>query len=145
MRCIMKNYDYIYDVFKEILQLNYKINYKELLDIDLYPGQPILLETIFEKEGITQSELSNLSLKKPATITTMINRLENIGYIKRVSDINDKRIIRLYLTDLGKEKYYQLLNLKRTMSNNIFNGMSDEDISNVYNLLLKIKNNLEKI
>ena len=145
MRCIMKNYDYIYDVFKEILQLNYKINYKELLDIDLYPGQPILLETIFEKEGITQSELSNLSLKKPATITTMINRLENIGYIKRVSDINDKRIIRLYLTDLGKEKYYQLLNLKRTMSNNIFKGMSDEDISNVYNLLLKIKNNLEKI
>ncbi len=141
----MKNYDYIYDVFKEILQLNYKINYKELLDIDLYPGQPILLETIFEKEGITQSELSNLSLKKPATITTMINRLENIGYIKRVSDINDKRIIRLYLTDLGKEKYYQLLNLKRTMSNNIFKGMSDEDISNVYNLLLKIKNNLEKI
>ena len=141
----MGNYDYIYDVFKEILQLNYKINYKKLLDINLYPGQPILLETINEKEGITQSELSNLSSKKPATITTMINRLENIGYIKRVSDAYDKRIIRLYLTDLGKEKYYQLLNLKRNMSNNIFYGMSDEDIASVYNLLLKIKNNLERI
>ena len=141
----MGKYDYIYDMFKEIVLLNYKINYQELIDINLYPGQPIILERIFENNGITQSELSNLSLKKPATITTMINRLENIGYIKRVSDINDKRIIRLYLTDLGKEKYYQLLNLKRTMSNNIFNGMSDEDISNVYNLLLKIKNNLEKI
>lgn len=141
----MKNYDYIYDVFKEILQLNYKINYKELLDINLYPGQPILLENIFKKEGITQSELSNISLKKPATITTMINRLEHIGYINRVSDDNDKRIVRLYLTDLGRKKYYQLLNLKRSMSNNIFNGMSDEDISNIYNLLIKIKNNLEKI
>ena len=141
----MGNYDYIYDVFKEILQLNYKINYKELLDINLYPGQPILLENIFKKEGITQSELSNISLKKPATITTMINRLEHIGYINRVSDDSDKRIVRLYLTDLGRKKYYQLLNLKRSMSNNIFNGMSDEDISNVYNLLLKIKNNLEKI
>lgn len=141
----MGNYDYIYDVFKEILQLNYKINYKELLDINLYPGQPILLENIFKKEGITQSELSNISLKKPATITTMINRLEHIGYINRVSDDNDKRIVRLYLTDLGRKKYYQLLNLKRSMSNNIFNGMSDEDISNIYNLLIKIKNNLEKI
>ena len=141
----MKNYDYIYDVFKEILQLNYKINYKELLDINLYPGQPILLENIFKKEGITQSELSNISLKKPATITTMINRLEHIGYINRVSDDSDKRIVRLYLTDLGRKKYYQLLNLKRSMSNNIFNGMSDEDISNIYNLLIKIKNNLEKI
>ena len=141
----MGNYDYIYDVFKEILQLNYKINYKELLDINLYPGQPILLENIFKKEGITQSELSNISLKKPATITTMINRLEHMGYINRVSDDNDKRIVRLYLTDLGRKKYYQLLNLKRIMSNNIFNGMSDEDISNIYNLLIKIKNNLEKI
>lgn len=141
----MENYDYIYDVFKEILQLNYKINYKELLDINLYPGQPILLENIFKKEGITQSELSNISLKKPATITTMINRLEHIGYINRVSDDNDKRIVRLYLTDLGRKKYYQLLTLKRSMSNNIFNGMSDEDISNIYNLLIKIKNNLEKI
>ena len=141
----MGNYDYIYDVFKEILQLNYKINYKELLDINLYPGQPILLENIFKKEGITQSELSNISLKKPATITTMINRLEHMGYINRVSDDNDKRIVRLYLTDLGRKKYYQLLNLKRSMSNNIFNGMSDEDISNIYNLLIKIKNNLEKI
>ncbi len=141
----MGNYDYIYDVFKEILQLNYKINYKELLDINLYPGQPILLENIFKKEGITQSELSNISLKKPATITTMINRLEHIGYINRVSDDSDKRIVRLYLTDLGRKKYYQLLNLKRSMSNNIFNGMSDEDISNIYNLLIKIKNNLEKI
>lgn len=141
----MGNYDYIYDVFKEILQLNYKINYKELLDINLYPGQPILLENIFKKEGITQSELSNISLKKPATITTMINRLEHIGYINRVSDDNDRRIVRLYLTDLGRKKYYQLLNLKRSMSNNIFNGMSDEDISNIYNLLIKIKNNLEKI
>lgn len=141
----MGNYDYIYDVFKEILQLNYKINYKELLDINIYPGQPILLENIFKKEGITQSELSNISLKKPATITTMINRLEHIGYINRVSDDNDKRIVRLYLTDLGRKKYYQLLNLKRSMSNNIFNGMSDEDISNIYNLLIKIKNNLEKI
>ena len=141
----MGNYDYIYDVFKEILQLNYKINYKELLDINLYPGQPILLENIFKKEGITQSELSNISLKKPATITTMINRLEHIGYINRVSDDSDKRIVRLYLTDLGRKKYYQLLNLKRSMSNNIFNGMSDEDISNIYNLLIKIKNYLEKI
>lgn len=141
----MKNYDYIYDVFKEILMLNYKINYKKLLDINLYPGQPILLENIFEKEGITQSELSNLSLKKPATITTMINRLENNGYINRVNDDKDKRIVRLYLTELGKEKYYQMRDLKRSMGNIVFNDMSDEDIFKIYNLLLKIKNNLEKV
>ena len=94
----MGKYDYIYDMFKEIVLLNYKINYQELIDINLYPGQPIILERIFENNGITQSELSNITLKKPATITTMLNRLEHMGYVVRKNDINDnKKLVRVWL------------------------------------------------
>ena len=141
----MEKYDNIYDLFKEIVLLNYKINYQELIDINLYPGQPIILEKIFENKGITQSELSNITLKKTATITTMLNRLEHMGYIVRQNDFNDKRLIRLYLTNIGIEKYYQMIELKKKMENIIFEGMNEDDLSNVYNILLRIKNNLEKI
>ena len=141
----MEKYDNIYDLFKEIVLLNYKINYQELIDINLYPGQPIILEKIFENKDITQSELSNITLKKPATITTMLNRLEHMGYIVRQNDFNDKRLIRLYLTNIGIEKYYQMIELKKKMENIIFEGMNEDDLSNVYNILLRIKNNLEKI
>lgn len=141
----MGKYDYIYDMFKEIVLLNYKINYQELIDINLYPGQPIILERIFENNGITQSELSNITLKKPATITTMLNRLEHMGYVVRKNDINDKRLARLYLTNVGMEKYHQMMKLKKKMGNIIFEGMSEDDLSVVYRLMLKIKNNLEKM
>ena len=141
----MGKYDYIYDMFKEIVLLNYKINYQELIDINLYPGQPIILERIFENNGITQSELSNITLKKPATITTMLNRLEHMGYVVRKNDINDKRLVRLYLTNVGMEKYHQMMKLKKKMGNIIFEGMSEDDLSVVYRLMLKIKNNLEKM
>ncbi len=141
----MGKYDYIYDMFKEIVLLNYKINYQELIDINLYPGQPIILERIFENNGITQSELSNITLKKPATITTMLNRLEHMGYVVRKNDINDKRLARLYLTNIGMEKYHQMMKLKKKMGNIIFEGMSEDDLSVVYRLMLKIKNNLEKM
>ena len=141
----MRKYDYIYDMFKEIVLLNYKINYQELIDINLYPGQPIILERIFENNGITQSELSNITLKKPATITTMLNRLEHMGYVVRKNDINDKRLARLYLTNIGMEKYHQMMKLKKKMGNIIFEGMSEDDLSVVYRLMLKIKNNLEKM
>ena len=141
----MGKYDYIYDMFKEIVLLNYKINYQELIDINLYPGQPIILERIFENHGITQSELSNITLKKPATITTMLNRLEHMGYVVRKNDINDKRLARLYLTNIGMEKYHQMMKLKKKMGNIIFEGMSEDDLSVVYRLMLKIKNNLEKM
>ena len=141
----MGKYDYIYDMFKEIVLLNYKINYQELIDINLYLGQPIILERIFENNGITQSELSNITLKKPATITTMLNRLEHMGYVVRKNDINDKRLARLYLTNIGMEKYHQMMKLKKKMGNIIFEGMSEDDLSVVYRLMLKIKNNLEKM
>ena len=141
----MGKYDYIYDMFKEIVLLNYKINYQELIDINLYPGQPIILERIFENNGITQSELSNITLKKPATITTMLNRLEHMGYVVRKNDINDKRLARLYLTNIGMEKYHQMMKLKKKMGNIIFEGMSEDDLFVVYRLMLKIKNNLEKM
>ena len=141
----MGKYDYIYDMFKEIVLLNYKINYQELIDINLYSGQPIILERIFENNGITQSELSNITLKKPATITTMLNRLEHMGYVVRKNDINDKRLARLYLTNIGMEKYHQMMKLKKKMGNIIFEGMSEDDLSVVYRLMLKIKNNLEKM
>ena len=103
------------------------------------------MEKIFENKGITQSELSNITLKKTATITTMLNRLEHMGYIVRQNDFNDKRLIRLYLTNIGIEKYYQMIELKKKMENIIFEGMNEDDLSNVYNILLRIKNNLEKI
>lgn len=134
----------IYEIFKTISLLSYKINYNKLEKIGLYPGQPILIEKIYENEGISQRELSDVSFKKPATITTMINKLEINGYIKRKSDVNDKRIIKLYLTDLGKEKYYEMKKLKKSIGNIYFSNMTDEEISNMYNLLLKIKDNLEK-
>ena len=134
----------IYEIFKTISLLSYKINYNKLEKIGLYPGQPILIEKIYENEGISQRELSDVSFKKPATITTMINKLEINGYIKRKSNVNDKRIIKLYLTDLGKEKYYEMKKLKKSIGNIYFSNMTDEEISNMYNLLLKIKDNLEK-
>lgn len=134
----------IYEIFKTISLLSYKINYNKLEKIGLYPGQPILIEKIYENEGISQRELSDVSFKKPATITTMINKLEINGYIKRKSDVNDKRIIKLYLTDLGKKKYYEIKKLKKSIENIYFSNMTDEEISNMYNLLLKIKDNLEK-
>ena len=141
----MEKYNNIYDLFKEIVLLNYKINYKKLIDIDLYPGQPIILETIFKNLGITQVELSNMTLKKPATITTMISRLEHMGYIIKKDDLNDKRIIRLYLTDKGIQKYHQMMEVKTRMENIIFAKMSDDDLVKVYDILLKIKNNLDNI
>ena len=49
-------------------------------------------KTIAENEGISQKDLSDICYKRPATITTMIQKMEHQGFIKRVQDEKDKRL-----------------------------------------------------
>ena len=74
----------------------------------------------------------------------MLNKLQNCGYIKKVADPNDKRIIRIYMTELGKIKYSELIDVRRSIGNILFKGISDEEIGFIYSILVKMKNNLDK-
>jgi len=134
----------IYSIFKTINILSYKLNYNKLEKIGLYPGQPILLEKINENEGISQTELSKMALKQPATITVMLNKLEKSGYVKKFPDTKDRRIIRLYLTELGKMKYNEFIDVRKSMGDLLFNDITDEEIGYIYSILVRMKNNLEK-
>lgn len=56
------------------------------------------LENIQKSESKTMSDVAKRSLVTSGTLTVAVNRLEEKGYIKRVRDEHDRRIIRLALT-----------------------------------------------
>jgi len=53
-------------------------------------------------EGIKASELGKALSVTGAAITHNLNSLENAGYVERVSDPNDRRIVLVRLTDAGQ-------------------------------------------
>jgi DNA-binding MarR family transcriptional regulator len=63
--------------------------------------------------GIKASDLSNLLEVTPGAVSHMINVLEKNGYVERVSDPRDRRIVLIHPTDSGlailEEAYQQLL------------------------------------
>ena len=128
---------------KEIGSLNYQRAYKKLEQIGIYPGQQILIELIHKNQGISQAQLAKLSIRTPATITTMLSHMENNGYISKKVDEKDKRATRLFLTAKGEKILKQIKTQKKEEMRIILKDITDEELTTIHNVLQKIKNNLE--
>ena len=128
---------------KEIGSLNYQRSYKKLEQIGIYPGQQILIELIHKNQGISQSQLAKLSIRTPATITTMLSHMEKNGYIFKKVDEKDKRATRLFLTTKGEKILKQIKTQKKEEMRIILKDITDEELTTIHNVLKKIKNNLE--
>jgi DNA-binding MarR family transcriptional regulator len=65
------------------------------------PQLLIMLE-IDKASGVNSSQVAKSVNLSPATVTNIIDRLENKNLVSRVRDTQDKRKVGLYLTDDGK-------------------------------------------
>ncbi len=84
------------DLFNHILVLEEK----NLQDrgISLSMTEVHTLENIFKSKTKTMSDVARLQLVTQGTLTVAVNRLQKKGYVSRLQDAQDKRIIRLSLT-----------------------------------------------
>jgi DNA-binding MarR family transcriptional regulator len=74
---------------------------RELKDYDINSSEYIFLVNLYEKDGVSQEQLStNLFINKAAT-TRAISRLEKLGYVKRIRDPYDNRAYLVTLTAKG--------------------------------------------
>jgi DNA-binding MarR family transcriptional regulator len=117
-------------------------SYQKLEKTKLYPGQPQLLLHIKDNEGITQKALSEKHFVKPATITGMLNKLEANQYVYRVPDEEDRRIMRVYLTTEGRHLAEAGEKFMEGMTNQLFEGLTEEELKTLLNLIQKIRNNI---
>ena len=76
---------------------------ESLRELNLYVGQDNLLSRLWLGDGITQMQLCEHLKCVPPTVTNMVKSLEQNGFIYRKRDEQDARVMRIYLTDKGKE------------------------------------------
>ena len=82
--------------------------YKPFLDpLNLTYTQYICLLVLWEKDGVSVKELGERLMLDSGTLTPLIKKLENQGYLKRVRSQLDERMISIVLSEEGhalKEK-----------------------------------------
>ena len=113
-----------------------------LEEIGLYGGQQFVLMALWEKEGITHSELAEQLHVRPATVTNALKRMERAGFVERRQDTEDQRVSRVYLTDAGRNIRDAVEGVWRELEGQTFAGFSSEERALLNQFLLRIRNNL---
>ncbi len=72
--------------------------------IAMHRAQATVLCKLFDQDGITQSELAQQLSVQGATVTDMLQRMEEAGLVSRRRDSDDNRLVRVCLTNTGREK-----------------------------------------
>lgn len=73
-----------------------------LREVDLYPGQELLLMLLWEREPRSQAEIARALGVEPPTAGKAIGRLEDGGVLTRVRSPADRRVVLVSLTERGR-------------------------------------------
>ncbi|MBP5520079.1 MAG: MarR family transcriptional regulator [Treponema sp.] len=76
-----------------------------------------------------------------STTTVLVRKLEREGYVKGEADPTDRRSRIIYLTEKGKQFNSLAQELSRDLLSTFFNGFSEDEKNNFYQMLLRIKKN----
>ncbi|ACM31957.1 MarR family winged helix-turn-helix transcriptional regulator [[Acidovorax] ebreus] len=77
--------------------------YKPLLDtLGLTYPQYLVMLALWERDGLTVSELGERLFLDSGTLTPLLKRLESAGLLARLRDVQDERRVRITLTGQGR-------------------------------------------
>lgn len=65
--------------------------------------QSFILYSLLEDDGITLKEIGTRTLIDSSSMTVLVDKLENEGMVERRLDSQDRRAIRVFITDKGKD------------------------------------------
>ncbi len=73
-------------------------------------AQSFVLFSLLENDGATLSEIGLRAQIENSSLTTMVDKLEKEDLVERRLYAQDRRVVRLFLTDKGREIAHQILN-----------------------------------
>ena len=105
-------------------------------------AQWAVLAKIERAEGLKQSELAELMEMQPITLTRLIDKLCDNGWIERRGDEKDRRVNRLYLRKAARPLLGKLAGLRSELTATALDGINPTDAHRLLDHLDLIKENV---
>jgi MarR family transcriptional regulator, organic hydroperoxide resistance regulator len=115
-----------------------------LADVELHVGQEMVLLHLWQRDGLTPSELAGALGVEPPTVTNMLSRMERAGLLERCRDPRDARCTRVYLTVKGRELREPVERRWEAVEERAFAGITTEEEALLRDLLARLHDNLTR-
>ncbi|AYV24070.1 MarR family winged helix-turn-helix transcriptional regulator [Vibrio mediterranei] len=96
------------------------------------------LMCLWEKEGVTQREIAQMSKVESSTTTRTLDKLEALELVERRADPESRRSFRIFLTDKGKALKEEVIHLPVEVNQALLAGLEDEEQRNLIATLQKL-------
>lgn len=106
-------------------------------------GTWIVLSALSEEGVVSQTVLASRVHVEGATITHHVDRLEELGLVRRRTDPADRRVRRIEPTPAGRRLHKRLLAETRKLEAAMLDGLGEDERDQLGRLLDRIRTNLE--
>jgi DNA-binding MarR family transcriptional regulator len=87
----------------------------------------VLLSKLDEENDLTQGDVASRCFVRPATLTSVVDALEEAGLLNRLRDTGDRRVFRLRITAPGRQLLHQTRALIDEEMGPVFSGLTSKD------------------
>jgi MarR family transcriptional regulator, organic hydroperoxide resistance regulator len=121
----------------------YRAREKELQRYGISPEQVGVLFIVQALQNrATPAEISRFIMRQPHTVSALIDRMEEKGFVKKVHDLDKKNLVRVSLTEKGQKAYE--LSTKRGPIHRIMGVLDQGEREQFRNLLEKLHSQARK-
>ncbi|MGY5854686.1 MAG: MarR family winged helix-turn-helix transcriptional regulator [Candidatus Thorarchaeota archaeon] len=113
-------------------------------DIQINPGQGRILFALWRGDGISINDLAGRTALGKSTLTDMLDRLEESGYLQRTPSQKDRRKTLITLTEKTARLHQKYNDVSILMSEVFYDGFSSGEISEFEEYLRRLLDNLMK-
>lgn len=111
---------------------------------NLAPSHGDILACLYQKERVTMKEIADAIHRTKPTVTVLVNKLAELGLVRKAQAAEDSRVIYAELTCKGKELQKIFEKISEDLMQQVFRDMTQEEIKKLESSLQKIlANNLE--
>ncbi|HJA94022.1 MAG TPA: MarR family transcriptional regulator [Candidatus Eisenbergiella merdipullorum] len=110
--------------------------------LGLTPGQPRILNKLYEEDHVSQRELADRCTMDVATLSRSLDKLEEAGYVSRQKHPDCRRAFLIVLTEEGRKKAKEVHKTFSRIDSRIWEGIEAEEMKAFLACAEKIIRNL---
>ena len=97
-----------------------------------------------DKQGTPSTKLAPKMGMEPRSLTRMIKQLDESGLIKKQSDKDDKRLVKIFLTEKGKQVRSKARDVVISFNNEIQDQIDAKELATCLSVLNKVNDLIDK-
>ena len=103
------------------------------------------LRALWERDGLTQRELSEKVRMKGPTTVAALNKLEERGLVRREENKKDARKINVFLTPAGRKVYRKVIPEVEAVNRQCLETLSESEQADLKDMIKRIRNTVTGI